>query len=94
MAVLIDCTFSIQTDHFVLCFSLIRQNGEKRLKGVQLAFPILTGTIAFSLGKKVRSLLSMFSSFDPSTDVASQPTLTGLRVCNSQMDGVHSISHQ
>jgi hypothetical protein len=29
------------------------QNGEKRLKGVQFALPVVTGTIAFSLGKKV-----------------------------------------
>ena len=29
------------------------QNGEKRLKGVELSFAVITGTIAFSLGKKV-----------------------------------------
>jgi hypothetical protein len=29
------------------------QGGEKRLKGVQFAFSVVTGTIAFSLGKKV-----------------------------------------
>ncbi|KAG7674037.1 hypothetical protein Ndes2526B_g02481 [Nannochloris sp. 'desiccata'] len=30
----------------------IGPSGEKRLKGVQFSFPIITGTLAFSLGKK------------------------------------------
>jgi hypothetical protein len=33
---------------------MFSQSGEKRLKGVQFSFPVITGTLAFSLGKKVR----------------------------------------
>ena len=40
------------------------QNGEKRLKGVQIAVPVVTGSVAFWLAKKVLAeTLPQWASF-------------------------------
>jgi len=61
-------------------FSFLPQNGEKRMKGVQLAIPVVTGTVAISLGKKVGFLNARLESSYFSIDFISYILMERLRL--------------